>query len=341
MADSKASALTAASALSGAELWAAVQGGLDRKITASQVLTYVMAAIVDAAPATLDTLNELAAALGDDPNFATTVTNALAGKQPLDSDLTAIAALVSAANKMPYATGAGAWSLADLTAFARTILDDVDGAAVRTTIGAAALADVQTFTSSGTWTKPVGAKTVRVIIQGGGGGSAYSGGASATGASGGGGGTGGGAGGTGAVGVQGTIGGGGGGGSSAAGAAFSGGVGAPMGGGGGASGGGITSGNVTSGGGAGGRALGSPSVSATAGADNGGAGGTIAAHAKLTAAGAGGGGGGSSTSANGGAGGAGQPYGGGGGGGGSAQTGFVGGAGGAGGAGRCVVITYF
>lgn len=36
--------------------------------------------IVDAAPSTLDTLNELAAALGDDPNFATTVTNSIADK---------------------------------------------------------------------------------------------------------------------------------------------------------------------------------------------------------------------------------------------------------------------
>ena len=36
--------------------------------------------LVDSAPATLDTLNELAAALGDDPNFATTVTNTLAAK---------------------------------------------------------------------------------------------------------------------------------------------------------------------------------------------------------------------------------------------------------------------
>ena len=39
--------------------------------------------LVDSAPTTLDTLNELAAALGDDPNFATTVTNSLAGKLSL------------------------------------------------------------------------------------------------------------------------------------------------------------------------------------------------------------------------------------------------------------------
>jgi hypothetical protein len=39
--------------------------------------------VVDSAPGTLDTLNELAAALGDDPNFATTVTNSIATKMPL------------------------------------------------------------------------------------------------------------------------------------------------------------------------------------------------------------------------------------------------------------------
>tara|TARA_R110002012_G_scaffold106004_6_gene247169 strand:+ start:3304 stop:4677 length:1374 start_codon:yes stop_codon:yes gene_type:complete len=41
------------------------------------------AAVVDSAPSTLNTLNELAAALGDDPNYATTTTNAIAAKLPL------------------------------------------------------------------------------------------------------------------------------------------------------------------------------------------------------------------------------------------------------------------
>jgi len=48
--------------------------------------TYVdnqVAGIVDSAPSTLDTLNELAAALGDDANFSTTVTNSIATKLPL------------------------------------------------------------------------------------------------------------------------------------------------------------------------------------------------------------------------------------------------------------------
>lgn len=53
----------------------------------STLINYVtlaaQSAIVDGAPGVLDTLNEIAAALGDDENFATTVTNALAGKLSL------------------------------------------------------------------------------------------------------------------------------------------------------------------------------------------------------------------------------------------------------------------
>lgn len=49
-----------------------------------------IAALVASSPAALDTLNELAEALGNDPNFATTMTNALAGKQPLDTTLTSL-----------------------------------------------------------------------------------------------------------------------------------------------------------------------------------------------------------------------------------------------------------
>jgi hypothetical protein len=65
--------------------------------------------IVDAAPSALDTLNELAAALGDDPDFAGTVTLGLAGKQPLDSDLTTIAGLTPSNNDILQRIS-GAWA---------------------------------------------------------------------------------------------------------------------------------------------------------------------------------------------------------------------------------------
>lgn len=85
-------------------------------------------------PGALDTLDELAAALGDDANFASTVTTSLSNKQPLDGDLTAIAALASAADTFPYATGSGTWALATVTSAARGLLDDTTVAAMRGTL---------------------------------------------------------------------------------------------------------------------------------------------------------------------------------------------------------------
>ncbi|EMW50398.1 TPA: prophage tail fiber N-terminal domain-containing protein [Escherichia coli] len=62
----------------------------------------LLAALVDSSPEALDTLNELAAALGNDPNFATTVTNALAGKQPLNDTLTSISKAGVGQNSLLY-----------------------------------------------------------------------------------------------------------------------------------------------------------------------------------------------------------------------------------------------
>lgn len=50
--------------------------------------------------------------------------------QPLDADLTAIAGLASAANKVPYFTGAGAAALADFTSFGRSVTGAADAAAL-------------------------------------------------------------------------------------------------------------------------------------------------------------------------------------------------------------------
>ncbi len=66
----------------------AAQSVNNTQIATTAFVKSAIAGMVGSAPAALDTLNELAAALGNDPNFATKMLNALAGKQPLDNTLT-------------------------------------------------------------------------------------------------------------------------------------------------------------------------------------------------------------------------------------------------------------
>ncbi|GAB0735139.1 tail fiber protein (plasmid) [Escherichia coli O78:H51] len=100
----------------------AAQGTNNTQIATTAYVRAAISALVGSSPEALDTLNELAAALGNDPNFATTMTNALAGKQPLDATLTALAALATGANKLPYFTGKDTVAQTDLTSVGRDIL---------------------------------------------------------------------------------------------------------------------------------------------------------------------------------------------------------------------------
>lgn len=122
-----------------------------------------------APPAAINAIFELAAALGDDPNFATTMATALGnrlrvdatqglsggqklqGQQNLDlvpgTNIQAFSAILAslagqslAANKLPYGTNANTFGLADFTAFARTLLDDADATAARGTLAIATVA---------------------------------------------------------------------------------------------------------------------------------------------------------------------------------------------------------
>lgn len=113
-----------------------------------------VAAVVDSAPGTLDTLNELAAALGDDPNFATTISTALGNRVRFDaaqaltgpqqvqaranigagtSDLVigTTGTTAKAGNYQPTAA-----NISDSTATGRNVLTAADAAAARTAIGA-------------------------------------------------------------------------------------------------------------------------------------------------------------------------------------------------------------
>ncbi|WP_437341844.1 tail fiber protein [Escherichia coli] len=108
----------------------APKGTNNTQIASTAYVMAAIAALVDSSPDALNTLNELAAALGNDPNFATTMTNALAGKQPKDATLTALAGLTTAADKFPYFTGNDVASLATLTKVGRDILAKSTVAAV-------------------------------------------------------------------------------------------------------------------------------------------------------------------------------------------------------------------
>lgn len=137
----------------------------DAKIaTQKAIVTYVAARIallINSAPGALDTLKELADALGDDANFAATMTTALAGKQGLDATLTALAGVSTAANKLIYATGSDAFTTTDLSAFGRTLAALADYAALRTGAGLVIGTNVQAWDADlDTWagkTPPSGA----------------------------------------------------------------------------------------------------------------------------------------------------------------------------------------
>ena len=119
----------------------AAQTANDTQLANTAFVKAAIAALVASSPEALDTLKELAAALGNDPNFATTMTNALAGKQPLDNTLTALSGK-SVAALLEYL------GLGD---------------------GTGRLINIRTFTSSGTYIPTAGTKKIRVRIIGGGG----------------------------------------------------------------------------------------------------------------------------------------------------------------------------
>jgi hypothetical protein len=124
--------------------------------------------LVDGAPDLLNTLNEIAAAIADDSNYATTMTTALGEKlvkasnlsdlsdssvsrtnlgvaigsdvQAYDAGLQSIAGLTTSADQLIYATAADTYATSSLTSFGRSLVDDADASAARTTLGLGTIA---------------------------------------------------------------------------------------------------------------------------------------------------------------------------------------------------------
>lgn len=104
----------------------AAAGNNSTQLANTAFVQAAIAGLVGSSPAALDTLSELAAALGDDPNFAATMTNALAGKQPLDNTLTelsgkSVAALLNYLGLKSAAqrdVGTGTNQIPDMASFA-------------------------------------------------------------------------------------------------------------------------------------------------------------------------------------------------------------------------------
>ena len=95
------------------------------QLATTAFVTTAVANVIDSAPGALDTLNELAAALGDDANFATTITNSIAAVQS-DVDQNELDADNAIALKLDASA---------VSTFGGTLIDDADAAAARTTLG--------------------------------------------------------------------------------------------------------------------------------------------------------------------------------------------------------------
>lgn len=123
--------LAAASSAADADIFLIRKSGetTDKKLTGTLLKAYAQSG-----------LGTMANASTSDYYTKTAADALLANKQPLDTTLTNFAALSIAANKLPYGNGSDTFALADFTAFGRSLVDDADATAGRSTLGLGSIA---------------------------------------------------------------------------------------------------------------------------------------------------------------------------------------------------------
>lgn len=126
----------------------AALGTNTNQLATMAALQAAVAALVNSAPGVLDTLAEIAGALGNDPNLSATLTAAIAAKQAAHANLTSLSSIVGSADRGLYFTGLSLISTFTLTAFGRSLAAAADAAAARGALGLGALSVLNTVATA-------------------------------------------------------------------------------------------------------------------------------------------------------------------------------------------------